>query len=178
MKTVRAAAQHDGVAALEAERARIRRDVRPALIDDADDAERRRHALDDQAVRPREGRKHAPDRIRQGGDLFEAARGSLDAIRVERQPVDQGRAEALRLGVGEVAGVGGQNLRRSRAQRSCGGGKRLVLLLRRRIGEHARREARLGADRAHRRADFGLGLDDLDGGGHEAPNPRRHCEEP
>ena len=35
------------------------------------------------------GREHPPDRIGQGGDLFEAARDRLDPSRIERQPVDQ-----------------------------------------------------------------------------------------
>ena len=40
------AAQDRGVPGLEAQRARIRGHVRPALVDDADDAERHAHALD------------------------------------------------------------------------------------------------------------------------------------
>ena len=43
---VRAAAQDDGVAGLEAEPAGIGGDVRPAFENDADDAERRADALD------------------------------------------------------------------------------------------------------------------------------------
>ena len=46
VETVGAAAQHHRVAALQAKRAGVRGDVRPAFVDDADDAERRRHALD------------------------------------------------------------------------------------------------------------------------------------
>ncbi len=47
-----AAAQDRGIAGLEAERAGIGGDIRPALIDHADDAERHPHALDAHAVRP------------------------------------------------------------------------------------------------------------------------------
>ena len=47
MEAVGAAAQHRRVARLEAERAGVGGDVGPALVDDADDAERRRDALDD-----------------------------------------------------------------------------------------------------------------------------------
>ena len=51
-KTLRAAAQDRGIAGLQAQRAGIGGDIRPALIDDADDAERHPHALDAHAVRP------------------------------------------------------------------------------------------------------------------------------
>ena len=58
---VRAAAQDRGVAGLEAQRAGVGRHVRPALVDDADDAERHAHALDVEAVGPRPA---APSRCR------------------------------------------------------------------------------------------------------------------
>ena len=61
---VRAAAQDRRVAGLEAERAGVRRHVRPALVDDADDAERHAHALDLEAVGPRPVCEHAADRDR------------------------------------------------------------------------------------------------------------------
>ena len=64
--TIRAAAQHHSVAALEAERAGVGGHIGPALVDHADDAERRRHALDHEAVGAGEGREHPPDRIGQG----------------------------------------------------------------------------------------------------------------
>ena len=91
MEAVRAAAQHHRVAGLEAQRAGVGGDVGPALVDDADDAERRRDALDRQPVRPLERRQHPADRIGQGGDLLEPARHRLDALGVERQPVDERR---------------------------------------------------------------------------------------
>ena len=47
-----AAAQDRRVAALQAQRGRVGRDVRPALVNDADDAERHAHARDLEAVRP------------------------------------------------------------------------------------------------------------------------------
>ncbi len=166
METVRSAAQHHGVAALEAERARVRRHVRPALVDDADDAERRRDPLDHEAVGAREGREHAADRIGQGGDLLEAPRDRFDAGLVERETVEKGRRQSLSLAVGEIARVGGENVGRSFAQSPRGGLERPVLLLGRRVGEHARGGARLPADGAHRRADIRFGLEDLDGGGH------------
>ena len=69
---VGAAAQDRGVAGLEAERAGVGGDVRAALVDDADDAERRAHALDVEAVRAVPGGDDRADRIGQGGDLLDA----------------------------------------------------------------------------------------------------------
>ena len=79
METVGAAAQHHGVAAFQAQRAGVGGDVRPALVDDADHAERRRDPLDLQAVGPLESREHPADRIGQSGDLLDGASYRLDA---------------------------------------------------------------------------------------------------
>ena len=63
IERIRAAAQDHRIAGLEAERAGVGRHVRPALVDDADDAERRAHALDLQPVRPVPFGDHLADRI-------------------------------------------------------------------------------------------------------------------
>ena len=60
---VGAAAQDRGIARLEAERPGIGGHVRPALIDDADHAERRAHALDVEAVGAVPAGDHRPDRV-------------------------------------------------------------------------------------------------------------------
>ena len=161
-KTVRAAAQHDRIAALEAERAGVRGHVGPAFVDDADDAERRRHALDDEAIGTGVPRQHSPDRVGQGGDLLEPARDRLDPRRIERQPVDQRRAQALGSGIRTIELIGGQNFARALAQDSRRGGKRAILPLRRRVGEFTRGGARLHPDFAHRGADIGFRLEHLD----------------
>ena len=90
-ETVRAAAQDRGIAGLETKRAGVGRDIGPALVDHADDAERRRDALDLEAVRAFEGRENAADRIGQSGDLLEPLGHRLDALGIERQPVESGR---------------------------------------------------------------------------------------
>ena len=166
METVRAAAQHHGVAALQAQGARVRRDVRPALIDDPDDAEGRRHPLDDETVGTGESRENPPDRIRKRGDLLDAARDRLDAAGIEGETVQEGGVEPVRLAVGEIARVCGENVGRAFAQGPRGGHQRTVLPLRRRVGERARRRARLGADGAHSGTDFCFGLEHLSGDGH------------
>ena len=68
---IRAAAQDHGVAGLERQRTGVGGDVRAALEDDADDAERRAHALDVEAVRPVPFGDDRADRIGKRGDLLE-----------------------------------------------------------------------------------------------------------
>ena len=74
IQRIRAAAQDHRIAGLEAERAGVGRHVGPALVDDADDAERRAHALDMQAVRPIPFGNHLADRIGEVGDGSERRR--------------------------------------------------------------------------------------------------------
>ncbi len=86
-----AAAQNRGVAALQAQRARIGRHVRAALVDDADDAERHAHALDLETVRALPARDDLPDRIGERGDGLDGGRDALDALVVEGEPIEQRR---------------------------------------------------------------------------------------
>jgi hypothetical protein len=78
---IRAAAQDHRIAGLEAERAGIGRHVRAALIDDADDAERRAHAFDLQPVRAVPGGDDRADGIGQFGDGANAVGHGLHALR-------------------------------------------------------------------------------------------------
>ena len=78
---VRAAAEDHRVARLEAERAGIGGDVGPALEDDADDAERRAHARNLQAVGHGPFGDRRADRIGQGGDGAERRR-SMPSMRL------------------------------------------------------------------------------------------------
>ena len=94
IERIRAAAQDHRIAGLEAERAGIRRHVRPALIDDADDAERRAHALDMQAVRPVPCGDDLADRIaavRRSRGCRRPWRGCAPG---QLQPVHEGRRTA------------------------------------------------------------------------------------
>ena len=168
-KTVGAAAQDNRIAALETKRASVGGDVRAALVDHADHAERRRHAFDDEAIGPGVGREHPPDRIGQGGDLFEPARDRLDPSLIEREPVDQRRAQVLGPSIRAVELIGGKNLVRAFAQNSRAGQERTILLLRRRVGDLPRGDARLRPDLAHCSANLGLRLEDLNDR-HRIPN--------
>jgi hypothetical protein len=104
-----AAAQDRGVAALQAQRRCVRRDVRPALVNDADDAERHAHARDLEAVRPLPLRDDLPDGIVERRYGLEARSSRLDAFVVERQSIDHRGGQAARLGVGDILGVGGEH---------------------------------------------------------------------
>ena len=83
------AAQDDGIAGFEAERTGVGGDVGPALIDDADDAERRAHPLQMQPVGAIPGRRDGADGIGQVGDLLDAARHRLDPRRGQRGAVQE-----------------------------------------------------------------------------------------
>ena len=95
MHALGAAAQDGGIAGLQAQRTGIAGHVGPALVDDADDAQRHAHARDVEAVGPRPLRDRGADRIGQRGDLFDAARHALDALCVERQAIEHGARQAL-----------------------------------------------------------------------------------
>ena len=149
MEAVRPAAQHHGVAALQAQRPGVGGDVGSALVNDSDDAERRGDPLDDEAVRPGEGRERPADRIGQAGHRLQAAGHRLDPGSVEREAVEERWRQALRLAVGDVARVGSENvagLLAQDARRRC---QRPVLLCGRRVGERAGRALRFRADGAH-----------------------------
>ncbi len=91
MKTLRAGAQNGGVAGLEAKPAGVGGDIGPAFENHPDHAERRRDALDAQAVGALERLQQPADGIRQVGDLFKTAGDGGDALVVEHQAVEQRR---------------------------------------------------------------------------------------
>ncbi len=151
-----AAAQDRGIARLEAERAGVGGDVRPALEDDADDAERRAHALDVEAVGTIPFGDDGVDRVGQGGDLPEPFRHRRDALVGERQPVDEGGVAALLLHVGDVVRVLGEDRRGVCAQRRGGGGEGTVLGFGRGKRQRAGGAAAGAPDCGHFRGDAGL----------------------
>ena len=97
MQRFRAAAQDRRVAGLDAERAGIRRHVRPALIDDAEHADRRRHARDVETVGPSSSAQARvrPDRASAATSATPFA-DRLDALGVELQPVHHRGAQVPR----------------------------------------------------------------------------------
>ena len=89
-----AAAEDDGVAALDAQAGRVDGDVGPRLVDEEDDAERHADLVDLQAVGPDAAVEHAADRIGQGGDLAQAGRHGAEPGRRQAEAVDLGGGEA------------------------------------------------------------------------------------
>ena len=87
VRAFRAAAQNHRVAGFQAQRACIGGDVRTALVNDTDYAERHAHALDAQAVGTRPGCDDDADRIGQRRDVFDAACHGRDAFLVERETI-------------------------------------------------------------------------------------------
>jgi hypothetical protein len=108
-QAVRSRAQDRGIPCLEAQRTRIGRHVRPAFEDHPDDAERGRHALDDEAVGSPERRQHPPHRIRQIGDAVHARRDGLQAGPIEGQAVDERGGEAPSSSLADIVSIGCEN---------------------------------------------------------------------
>ena len=173
MEAVGSAAQHDGVAALQAKRARIRRHIGAALVYDP----RRLRAASpparsEEAIGAHEVASTRPTGSGSSRDVLDALGRSLRCgVGIEREPVEESGAKALRPGVGEIERVGDKNSAdRSRKARAAAASA-WFFCSPRRIGQSARRRARLGADRAHCGADVRFGLADLNGGGH-GPFPK------
>ena len=138
----RRAAQHDGVAGLQAQRGGVDRDVRPRLVDDRDDAERHAQHAHVEAVGQPLALDDLADRIGQRGDRARAGGDRGDAAGIERQAVEQRRAQAggaavlhvARVGLDDLVGAGdqrvGDRLQRrvlrvgvEHRERACGGAR-------------------------------------------------------
>ena len=153
-QAVRAAAQDRGIAGLQAERAGVRGHVRPALIDDADDAERHAHALDGHAVRPRPGCGDGADRVLERAHHLDAAaiastRLASSVSRSRKAPVmPAARASAISSA---LAARMRADCARTAAAMAV---ERAVLLRRRGERQHAGGGARRLADFGHERGDI------------------------
>ena len=93
-------------------------DVGPAFIDDAQHADGGADAGDVQTIGGGPAGHLGADRIGLGGDGLDGCGHALDAGGGQGQAVDQGFRQARRAGVGDVAGVGGQDLGLGDAQGS------------------------------------------------------------
>jgi hypothetical protein len=109
VQAFRSAAQQHRIARLQAQCGGIRADIRPALVDHADHADRRRDAADMQPVRLRPVGQRAAERIGQSGDILDALRHRRDARLGQRQAVTECRGgRTLR----HIDRIGGQDRRR------------------------------------------------------------------
>ena len=163
---IRAAAQDRGVAGLQAQRAGIGGDVRTAFIDHADHADRRADPLDGHAVRTLPFGHDLADRILELCDHLKPLGHRGDAAVVEGEAVEERAGDAGGLGLGHVAFVGGENVRRGGADRFRHRMKRLVLLRARSKRQRARRLAGTQADVLHQARHGGGGIDGFERRGH------------
>jgi hypothetical protein len=171
----RTAAQDHRIAGLERKRTRIRGDIGPALIDHRNDTERHAHALDRHAIgtRPRFG--DLAVRVGLAPHRFETLSHGLDALIVERKPVEEGGRRTRGLGLRQILAIGSENVGLARANGSRHCGKRLILFRRRGECERARCAFRPAADVAHRRGDVGSTLDGFERRGHRIGFSERAC---
>src|SRR5690606_20308984 len=123
------AAQQRGAAGLEADRGRVGRDVRSALVDHPDDTHRDTDLLQLQAVRQGRAAHHLADRVREGGHVAHALGERRDAGLVEREPVDDVLRGAVGARLRHVLGVGAHDALRARHQRIGHRRQRRVLVL-------------------------------------------------
>ena len=168
MEAVRAAAQHHGVAALQAQRAGVGGDVGAALVDDADDAERHRDALDDEPVGPLHVASTRP--TGSGSAATSSSASAIASIRVvERQPVEERRGEALGARRRDVARVGGEDFAGALAQELAPRASSARFLLSAGALASARAAARASAPMARmaaRTSAAGGTVSEIDGLGH------------
>jgi hypothetical protein len=129
--------------------------VRTALVDDADDAERHSHALDKQPIRPRPLRDHSANGIGQRDDILDALRHRLDTFVVEQEAIDHGAGQVALLSGPHVLGVRCENRRAIVAQRPGRGAQGGVFRGGRRLGERARRDDRGASQVVHEAGNIG-----------------------
>ena len=108
MEGLLAAAEHTDVTALDGERRRVGRDVRPALIDDRHKAERHLLFIDLHAVGVVDLRKDAPRVIRQRHSCADAVGHGVDAPAIQIEPVEHDVRDVAARGV-HVLGVAAQD---------------------------------------------------------------------
>ena len=116
----RAAAQQHGVTGLERQTESVDGDVGPALVDHADHAERNPLLAQMQPIGQGVAAQHLTDRVGQPRDLAQTGGDPVDALRVQRQPIEHrggcaggpGGLEILGIGRKDPLGVGRDGLRR------------------------------------------------------------------
>ena len=163
---IRTATQDRSIAGLQAQRAGIGGDIGATFIDDADNADRRAHALDRHTIRALPFRQHFADGILELGDDFEALGHGLDARLIQDQTVEERAGDTGRLGVGDISFIGGDDLAGPHADGRGHCQQRLFLLPGRRQRQNARSLAGAPADVLHQIGDGGGGIDGFQRRGH------------
>ena len=108
MDRFRAAAQDDGIAALQAEGGGIGGDIGPRLVDDADDTEGDAHAPDLQTVGAPPHAGDFTDRVGEGGDFTQAGGHGAHPFFIEGEAIEHRRREALGATGAQILFVGGE----------------------------------------------------------------------
>ena len=145
----------NGVAGLEAQRAGIRRDVGPALVNHADDAQRCAHALDLQPVGAFPSGDDRTDRIGQFGNGANAVGHGLHAFLGQLQTILEGRGQIRLLRGFHVGFIGGENGAAAGDDRVRHRGERSILLIRRGDRQWPARFLRARAHIRHQGGDVG-----------------------
>lgn len=117
----RTAAQDRDIAGFERERASIRRHIRAAFIDDADDADGGCHTRNIEPVGARPAGEFAAHGIGQRGHIFDALGHRFDAFFIECKAIEHTGGDAICFCLGEICCVGGENGFGIGAQRIGGG---------------------------------------------------------
>src|SRR5690606_12035996 len=149
MEAVAAAAQDDGIARFDAERAGIGGDIGAALENDADDAERGADSLDMKAIGPVPFGNDGADGIGQFGNGPDRLDNAVDAGIGEEEPVEKGTGYALFPRGGHVERIGGENLLAVRVEGAGGGEQSGALLFGRGDLEGVGADPGIAADLAH-----------------------------
>ena len=168
-EAVRAPAQDDGVAGLQAKRGGVGGDVRPALVNHADHAERRPHPLDSHPVGPVPGVDHGADGVLKTRNHVDAFGHRGDALLVEHQTIDEGGGRPAAARLGDVLGIGRKNC-------GCGRANGLPHRLERRVLVPGGGERKLARGRPRPAADIGHDADQVAAGFHSLQGHahRRH----
>ncbi|MNL07213.1 hypothetical protein D3C87_1278830 [compost metagenome] len=157
METVAAAAQDDGIARFDAERAGIGRHIGPAFEDDADDAQRRAHALDMEPIGPVPFGNHRADGIGQLGNGLHRFDNAVDARIGQQQAIEKGLGNALLFGCLHVERIGGEDLFPMRIDGAGRRQQRGALLFGRGDLERIGALAGIAADLGHQARNIGRG---------------------
>ena len=120
------ASQQRGIARFKAQAGHVHSDVRPGLINHADDAHRYARLGKAQTVGQIVSAHDFADRIRQGGHMAHALGGGGHARHVEQQAVKLARIHAVFLGFEHVQRVGGFDVRSMLVQRVRNGKQQFV----------------------------------------------------
>ena len=173
-QTIRAAAQDRRVPGFQAKHARIGGNVRPAFIDDANDAEWHPDALDSHPVGAGPGFCNGPNRILERPHHIDAFCNGFHARWIKREPVEKCSRDSGGARLGDVLSVGGQNWGNLCPDRGGHELKGAIFLLSRSQRQHPGGRAGTATDLAHGGGNVAGSLDTLERRGHISRKTRKN----